>query len=60
MADGVVEAAMKPRSKQHRKGVVLLLEEAVHLLRKTPLFLLSSYFIGTLPFLLGLFYFWAA
>ncbi len=50
---------MKPRSKQHRKGVVLLLEEAVHLLRKTPLFLLSSYLIGTLPFLLGLFYFWA-
>ncbi|MGW8302698.1 MAG: hypothetical protein ACWGNO_11545 [Desulfobacterales bacterium] len=50
---------MKPGSKQHRKGVILLLEEAVYLLRKTPLFLLSSYFIGTLPFLLGLFYFWA-
>jgi hypothetical protein len=59
MANGVVEAAMKPKSKQHRKGVILLLEEAVHLLRNTPLFLLSSYFIGTLPFLLGLFYFWA-
>jgi hypothetical protein len=59
MGNGVVEAAMKPRPKQHRKGVILLLEEAVHLLRKTPLFLLSSYFIGTLPFLLGLFYFWA-
>ena len=59
MGNGVVEATMKPRSKQHRKGVILLLEEAVHLLRKTPLFLLSSYFMGTLPFLLGLFYFWA-
>jgi hypothetical protein len=59
MGNGVVEAAMKPRSKQHRKGVILLLEEAVHLLRKTPLFLLPSYLIGTLPFLLGLFYFWA-
>ncbi|MGD8469989.1 MAG: hypothetical protein PVJ82_01305 [Desulfobacteraceae bacterium] len=46
-------------SKQHRRGVILLLEEAVHLLRKTPLFLLSSYYLGTLPFLLGLFYFWA-
>jgi hypothetical protein len=59
MGNGMVEAAMKARSKQHRKGVILLLEEAVHLLRKTPLFLLSSYFIGTLPFVLGLFYFWA-
>ena len=59
MGNGVVEAAMKHRSKQHRKGAILLLEEAVHLLRKTPLFLLSSYFIGTLPFILGLFYFWA-
>ena len=59
MGNGVVEAVMKPRSKQHRKGVILLLEEAVYILRKTPLFLLSSYLIGTLPFLLGLFYFWA-
>jgi hypothetical protein len=42
MGNGVVEAAMKHRSKQHRKGAILLLEEAVHLLRKTPLFLLSS------------------
>ncbi|MEJ2170863.1 MAG: hypothetical protein P8X90_35685 [Desulfobacterales bacterium] len=59
MANGVVEAAMKSRPKQHRRGVILLLEEAVHLLRKTPLFLLSGYYLGTLPFLLGLFYFWA-
>jgi hypothetical protein len=55
----MVEAAMKPKPKQHYKGVILLLEEAVHILRKAPLFLLSSYLIGTLPFLLGLFYFWA-
>jgi len=59
MGNGVVEAVMKPRSIQHRKGVILLLEEAVYILRKTPLFLLSSYLIGTLPFLLGFFYFWA-
>jgi len=50
---------MKHRSKHHRKEAIPLLEEAVHLLRKTPLFLLSVYFIGTSPFLLGLFYFWA-
>ncbi len=59
MGNGVVEAAMINRSKQHRKNALLLIEEAVHLLRKAPLFFLSSYFIGTLPFLLGLFYFWA-
>jgi hypothetical protein len=59
MGNGVVEAAMKDRFNQHRKGAIFILEEAVHLLRKSPLFLFSSYFIGTLPFLLGLFYFWA-
>ena len=50
---------MKKAPKQHRKSAILLLEEAVHLLRKAPLFLLSGYYIGTLPFILGLFYFWA-
>ena len=59
MGNGVVEAAMKHGSKHHRKEAIPLLEEAVHLLRKAPLFLLSVYFIGTSPFLLGLFYFWA-
>ena len=50
---------MKKAPKPHRKSAILLLEEAVHLLRKAPLFLLSGYYIGTLPFILGLFYFWA-
>ena len=50
---------MKRTPKQHRKSAILLLEEAVHVLREAPLFLLSSYYIGTLPFILGLFYFWA-
>lgn len=59
MGNGMVETAMKNRSKQPPKGAILLLEEATHLLRTTPLYFLSSYFIGTLPFLLGLFYFWA-
>lgn len=59
MAVRVVEHAMKKAPKQHGKSVILLLEEAVHLLRKAPMFLLSSYYIGTLPFILGLFYFWA-
>jgi hypothetical protein len=59
MANGVVELAMKGKPQEHRKRAILILEEAVHLLRKAPLFLLSSYYIGALPFILGLFYFWA-
>jgi hypothetical protein len=50
---------MKRKPQEHRKSAILILEEAVHLLRKAPLFLLSGYYIGTLPFILGLFYFWA-
>jgi hypothetical protein len=59
MGNGVVEHAMKRKPQEHRKSAILILEEAVHLLRKAPLFLLSGYYIGTLPFILGLFYFWA-
>ncbi|MDX1707545.1 MAG: DUF4129 domain-containing protein [Desulfobacterales bacterium] len=50
---------MNPKAKEHRRSAILLVEEAVHLLRKAPLFLLSAYAIGTLPFILALFYFWA-
>jgi hypothetical protein len=59
MGARVVEHKMKKAPKQQSKSAILLLEEAVHLLRKAPLFLLSGYYIGTLPFILGLFYFWA-
>ncbi len=59
MGNGVVEHAMKRKPQEHRKSAILILEEAVHLLRKAPLFLLCGYYIGTLPFILGLFYFWA-
>ncbi|MGD9182207.1 MAG: hypothetical protein PVG15_12085 [Desulfobacterales bacterium] len=50
---------MRKAPKHPSKSAILLLEEAVHLLRKAPMFLLFSYYIGTLPFILGLFYFWA-
>ncbi len=50
---------MNPKTEEHRKSAILLVEEAVHILRKAPLFLLSAYAIGTLPFVLALFYFWA-
>ena len=59
MGKGVVELAMNPKAREHRRSAILLLEEAVHVLRKAPLFLLSAYAIGTLPFVLALFYFWA-
>ncbi len=36
-----------------------LIEEAIHLLRNAPLRLLAGYYIGSLPFVLGLLYFWA-
>ncbi|MGD9236985.1 MAG: hypothetical protein PVF09_09935 [Desulfobacterales bacterium] len=59
MGKGVVELTMNPKTKEHRRSAILLLEEAVHVLRKAPLSLLSTYAIGTLPFVLALFYFWA-
>ena len=36
-----------------------IIEEAVHLLRTAPVSVLARYYIGTLPFILGLLYFWA-
>jgi hypothetical protein len=40
------------------KSAVDILEEAMHLLRANPL-LLAPYYFGSLPFILGLLYFWA-
>ncbi|MGD8962649.1 MAG: hypothetical protein PVF29_15450 [Desulfobacterales bacterium] len=59
MGKGVVELTMRPQTKEHRRSAILLLEEAVHILRRAPLSLLPPYAIGTLPFVLALFYFWA-
>ena len=58
MGAGVVENAMKKLPGRNRQSAIFILEEAGHVLRRAPLFLLSSYYIGTLPFILGLFYFW--
>jgi hypothetical protein len=41
------------------RGSLDLLEEAVHLLRQTPVQVLFLYFIGSFPLILGLLYFWA-
>ncbi len=40
------------------RGALDILEEAVHLLRLVPVSTLLIYYIGTLPFILGLLYFW--
>lgn len=36
-----------------------IIEEATHLLRTAPWSVIACYYIGSLPFVLGLFYFWA-
>lgn len=41
------------------KGVFDLIEEATHLLRTAPSGLLAVYYLGAVPFILGLLYFWA-
>ncbi|MEW6267061.1 MAG: DUF4129 domain-containing protein [Thermodesulfobacteriota bacterium] len=40
-------------------GAIELAEETIHLLRLTPAGPLATYYLGSLPFILGLLYFWA-
>jgi len=41
------------------KPALDLCEEAVHLLRRAPVGLLATYYLGSVPFILGLLFFWA-
>src|SRR5882762_1082239 len=41
------------------KSAFELIEEAVHLLRQSPADVLATYYLGALPFVLGLLFFWA-
>ena len=50
---------MKRRAINRGQSALDLIEEAVHLLRRAPLRLLLSYYLGAIPFVLGLLYFWA-
>ena len=50
---------MKRKLLQQGKGPLELIEEAVHLLRLAPVSVLSVYYVGSLPFVLGVLYFWA-
>ncbi len=45
-------------SQRINTGAVQLLEEAFHVLRKIPVVFFIPYYLGTMPFLLGLLYFW--
>lgn len=50
---------MKKRGEYHGKPALDLVEEGVHLLRQAPPRLLLAYYVGTVPFVLGLLFFWA-
>ncbi|MBI5383350.1 MAG: DUF4129 domain-containing protein [Verrucomicrobia bacterium] len=50
---------MKRRQAQTGQAPLELVEESVHLLRLAPASALGAYYAGTLPFLLGVLYFWS-
>ena len=50
---------MSKNSKKHHKRAIRMIEEAVHILRAAPGALLTFYYVGSVPFVLGLLYFWA-
>jgi hypothetical protein len=51
-----VGAKVKTRRQQ---GAIELYEEAVYLLRRAPAPVIAAYYVGSLPFILGLLFFWA-
>ena len=59
MADRLVDGIMKKSHQKHQKSAIRMIEEAVHILRSAPGALLTVYYIGSVPFVLGLLYFWA-
>jgi uncharacterized membrane protein YuzA (DUF378 family) len=50
---------MKRARRQEGKGSFDLIEEATHRLRTAPVETLAVYYLGAIPFVLGLLYFWA-
>lgn len=51
--------ARKKRKTRPEHGAFDLLEEAFHALRVAPLSVLALYYVGSVPFVVTLFYFWA-
>ncbi len=60
MAKYPVKKPVRPNIARHRaeKGVIDLVEEAFHLLRSSSFVTLACYYIGSLPFVVALLYFW--
>ena len=50
---------MKPKRRQQGLGAIDLIEEATHLVRTAPAATLAAYYLGAIPFVLGLLFFWA-
>src|SRR6266404_4160044 len=50
---------MKRAGRKQGRTAFDLIEEATHLLRTAPVATLAVYYAGTVPFILGLLYFWA-
>ncbi|NNL74907.1 MAG: hypothetical protein HKO68_01075 [Desulfobacterales bacterium] len=50
---------MKQDRKKHHKSSIRMIEETAHVLRSAPVTLLAGYYLGSVPFMLGLLYFWA-
>jgi len=59
VASGSVQRAMKRTGLEQGKGGLELLEEASHLLRNSSAGTLASYYVGAIPFVLCLLFFWA-
>ncbi len=53
-----VKRLKRKKKYDHRKTALDIIEEAVHLVRTAPFGTLALYYIGSLPFILGLLYFW--
>lgn len=50
---------MSLQKQRDRRALLTLVEEATHLLRRTPLSVWLAYYVGSIPFILYLFFFWS-
>lgn len=55
----LVDGLMNSTRGKHKIGAIRILEETVHFLRLAPASLFLYYYLGSLPFVLGVLYFWA-
>jgi hypothetical protein len=59
MAHGTSANPVRRGRQRHRRSTIRILEEAVHLLRLSSVSTLICYYVGSLPFILGLLYFFS-